>query len=74
MAGFITTNDGDWVFKFDEEPVKRELPNEPNMATGYLEGPGKWDNYSDKVLYECEYLLRQFFGGMESIALFYRYY
>lgn len=59
MQGFTTTPDGGWVFSF-EDPKPPELPKEPTRATNYLEGPGKWDNYSDDVLYECERLLRDF--------------
>lgn len=65
MAGFTSTNDG-WVFNFEEPMKKPELPSEPNMATNYLAGPGKWDNYSDPVTYECDSLLRQFFESKES--------
>lgn len=60
MQGFTTTDDGGWVFNL-ENPKPPELPKEPTRATNYLEGPGKWDNYSDDVLYECESLLRRFF-------------
>lgn len=66
MAGFTTTNDGDWTFSFGEEFKKPVLPSEPNMATSYLAGPGKWDNYSDPVTYECDSLLRQFFESKEG--------
>lgn len=60
MQGFTTTPDGSWVFNL-EDPVKPELPVEPNLAVNYLDGPGKWDNYSDQILYECDSLIRQFF-------------
>lgn len=65
MPGFITDGE-DWVFNFEEPMKKPELPSEPNMATNYLAGPGKWDNYSDKVTYECDSLLRQFFATKEG--------
>lgn len=61
MAGFTTTDDGGWSFSFADVPGKPELPEGPNMATNYLAGKGKWDNYSDITLYECEILLRKFF-------------
>lgn len=66
MAGFTTTNDGGWTFSFDDPVTKPTLPDGPNMATNYLAGPGKWDNYSDKVLYECDSLLRQFLASKED--------
>ena len=65
MPDFITTDDGGWVFSFGA-PEPPELPTEPTRATNYLEGPGKWDNYSDDVLYECEYLLREFFKSKQD--------
>lgn len=66
MAGFTTTSNGDWVFSFDDPQTKPELPDEPNMATNYLAGPGKWENYSDKIIYECDSLLRQFFESKKN--------
>ena len=59
MQDSTTTNEY-WEFNFEEpkEPVK--INDKPNMATGYLEGPGKWDNYSDDKLYEVECLVRAF--------------
>jgi len=66
MAGFTTTNDGGWVFNFEDPVAKPSLPTEPTRATGYLEGAGKWENYSDKDLYEVESLLRQLFKQKES--------
>ena len=65
MPGFTTTPDGEWTFSF-EDPIPPELPSEPTRATNYLEGPGKWENYSDDVLYECEYLLRKFFESKQG--------
>lgn len=61
MPGFTTTDGDDWVFNFEDPVIKPELPDKPNMTTGYLEGAGKWENYSDKDLYEVDSLLRQFF-------------
>ena len=60
MQGFTTDESGGWVFNFMEPETKPELPDGPNMATSYLEGPGKWENYSDRDLYEVDSLLRQF--------------
>lgn len=66
MQGFTTTDDGGWVFNLDGG--KPEIPDLPvhdpmNPAgperPGYLEGPGKWENYSDNILYELECLLRK---------------
>ena len=59
MPGFTTTDDGGWEFSFEDAVEKPELPKEPTRATGYLEGPGKWENYSDTILYEVESLIRQ---------------
>ena len=49
-----------WEFSFEEprEPVK--LNQNPNMSTGYLEGAGKWENYTDMELYDMEKILRAF--------------
>ena len=65
MAEFITTDDG-WEFSFDSEPDVPNLPvhdpheeQGPQRTVGYLEGPGKWENYSDDTLYELETLLRE---------------
>lgn len=69
MAGFTTTDDGGWEFSFDDTPEIPDLPiHDPFVQQGpekanYLAGPGKWENYSDDVLYEIEALLRKF---MES--------
>lgn len=65
MAGFTTTGE-DWVFSFEDPVVKPELPDEPNMATNYLAGAGKWENYSDIKLYECESLLRDFLKSKQG--------
>lgn len=65
MAGFTTTDDG-WVFNFEDPVSKPELPDEPNMATNYLAGAGKWENYSDIKLYECESLLRDFLESKQG--------
>ena len=79
MAGFTTTADG-WVFSFEDEPRKLELPHKPNMATNYLAGAGKWENYSDLVLYETEHLLRDFLESKKddpqwtSASTYYRRY
>ena len=61
MAGFTTTSDGGWVFSFADPVEKPELPSGPNMATNYLAGAGKWENYSDLMLYDAECRLRDFF-------------
>ena len=66
MPGFTTTDDGGWVFDFMDPESKPVLPDGPNMATGYLEGVGKWENYSDRDLYEADSLLRQFLESKES--------
>jgi hypothetical protein len=66
MAGFTTTSDGDWVFDFADPDAKPKLPDGPNMATSYLEGAGKWENYSDPVVYECDSLMRQFLESKTS--------
>ena len=60
MPGFTITNDGDWSFSFADDAPAPKLPEGPNMATSYLAGTGRWENYSDVMLYECESLLRQF--------------
>lgn len=67
MAEFTTTNDGGWVFDFESKPNVPNLPvhdpleqQGPQRTVGYLEGPGKWENYSDDVLYEVESLFRKF--------------
>lgn len=68
MAGFTTTNDGEWEFSFDDTPSIPDLPvHDPHEqqgpeAPGYLDGPGKWENYSDLVIYELEALLRKWFA------------
>lgn len=64
MAGFTTTNDGEWVFSLEDKveipelPVHDPLHEQGPEKPGYLEGPGKWENYSDNVLYELESLMR----------------
>ena len=58
--GFTTDGDG-WRFSFDEPMEKPTLPEEPSMATGYLAGPGRWENWSDPIVYECDCLIRQLF-------------
>ena len=60
MADSTSTNSGKVLFTFGEEFKKPELPENPTPAVSYLAGEGKWDNYSDAILYECESLLRQF--------------
>ncbi len=65
MPGFTTTNDGEWEFSFDDTPEIPDLPvHDPltpqgPVTPGYLEGAGKWENYSDNVVYELESLLRK---------------
>lgn len=67
MAGFTTTDSGDWEFSFDDTPEIPDLPvHDPlnpqgPMTPNYLAGPGKWENYSDNVLYELESLIRKWF-------------
>lgn len=67
MAGFTTTDDGSWEFSFDDTPEIPDLPvHDPHeqqgpMVPGYLDGPGKWENYSDNVMYELESLLMKWF-------------
>lgn len=65
MAAFTTTGD-DWVFDLGNLPEKIELPDKPNMATGYLEVPGRWENYSDRILYDIESRLRKFLASKEE--------
>lgn len=45
---------------------KPKLPEEPSMATGYLAGPGRWDNWSDPLIYECDCLIRQLFEAKKK--------
>lgn len=65
MAEFITTNDGGWVFNLSNEPKVPDLPVHDPLEQvgpdrpGYLDGPGKWENYSDDILFEVESLLRK---------------
>jgi len=59
MADSITMND-DWEFHFEEPKQPLKVNKDPNMSTNYLEGEGKWENYSDQKLYEIESLLRAF--------------
>jgi hypothetical protein len=66
MEGFTTTETGEWVFNLADPESKPTLPEGPNMATSYLSGPGKWENYSDKDLYEVESLLLQFFDSVKD--------
>lgn len=58
--GFTTDGDS-WTFNFDDPISKPKLPEEPSMATGYLAGAGRWDNWSDPIIYECDCLIRQLF-------------
>lgn len=60
MAAFITDDNGDWEFHFEEPPKATELPEDPTMGVSYLAGPDRWKNYSDNYLYETEVLLRKF--------------
>lgn len=66
MAGFTTTSDGSWTFKFSDTPEAPDLPvHDPFTPQGpeiasYLSGPGKWENYSDMVVYELDSLVRKF--------------
>jgi len=59
MADSITMND-DWEFYFEEPKQPVQLNTDPHVSTNYLEGAGKWENYSDAKLYELECLLRAF--------------
>jgi len=67
MPGFITTDNGEWEFSFEDKvdvpdlPVHDPLEQQGPMAPGYLEGPGKWENYTDNYIYELESLLRKWF-------------
>jgi len=55
-----TTTGEYWEFSFeDPKPPVKPNPN-PHMSTGYLEGAGKWENFTDDKLYEAECLLRAF--------------
>ena len=65
MPGFTTTDDS-WVFDLEDLPEKIEVPNQPNMATGYLALPGRWENYSDEILYDIEKRLREFLVSKEE--------
>jgi len=68
MPGFITTDNGEWEFSFEDKidipdlPVHDPLTPQGPMAPGYLEGPGKWENYTDNYVYELESLLRKWFA------------
>lgn len=66
MAGFTTTSNGDWSFKFGDDFEKPKLSDAPSPAAPYMEGPGRWDNYTDKYLYEVESLVRQFFESKKD--------
>ena len=65
MAGFTTTDDGGWEFSFDDTPGVPDLPSPDSFVqqgpevANYLAGPGKWENYTDDVMYEHEGLLRK---------------
>ena len=65
MPGFTTTEDGSWSFSLEDKPDVPDLPvHDPLEILGpfepsYLKGAGKWENYSDPVLYELESLLRK---------------
>ena len=65
MPGFTTTDDGSWSFSFEDKPDIPDLPAHDPLEIlgpfepGYLSGAGKWENYSDPVLYEIESLLRK---------------
>ena len=65
MQGFTTTEDGSWSFSLEDKPDVPDLPvHDPleilgPFEPGYLKGAGKWENYSDPVLYELESLLRK---------------
>lgn len=71
MQSFPTSDDN-WEFSFGEEYTKPTLPEGVSRVTGYLEGVGKWENYTDKYLYEDECLLRQLFAQKESDPLWLR--
>jgi len=72
MQGFTTTDDGGWVFSLEGKPDIPDLPVHDPLSPqgperpGYLDGPGKWENYSDDVLYELETLLRRWLASKES--------
>lgn len=73
MPGFTTTDEGGWVFSFEDKPdIQTELPmispSDPNTVEppNYLGKPDKWKNYTDMILYEAELLLRKFFELKQS--------
>lgn len=69
MPGFTTTDNGEWEFSFDSMPEVPDLPvhdplvQQQPLIPGYLDGPGKWDNYTDDTIYELESLLRKWFAA-----------
>lgn len=63
--GFTTDGDG-WKFSFSDPMSKPKLPEEPSMATGYLAGKGRWENWSDPMIYECDCLVRQLFESKKG--------
>lgn len=65
MRGFTTTGD-EWTFSLEDLPPVVEIANKPNMATGYLALPGRWENYSDEILYDIEVRLRKFLKEKED--------
>ena len=65
MRGFTTTDDS-WTFDLSNLPETIEIANKPNMATGYLSLPGRWENYSDEILYDIETRLRAFLKEKED--------
>lgn len=62
----FTTTDDDWVFNLEDLPKEIEIADKPNMATGYLALPGRWENYSDDILYDIEKRLRAFLKSKEG--------
>jgi hypothetical protein len=65
MPGFITTDDS-WCFNLEDLPPVIEVANKPDMATGYLALPGRWENYSDDIIYDIEKKLRKFLKEKEE--------
>lgn len=61
MGEFITTNDGSWAFKFEKDPEDIKLPDtRPMWDMPYLGDPDRWANWSDPIIFECDWLIRQY--------------
>lgn len=58
MQGFITTNDGDWVFDLsDPEPPK--IHDDTAEMAPILGTAEQWENFSNQRLYNWECLIRE---------------